>query len=398
MNKTISQTTKDQAARLRTFLASRNVVLSSTQALEGISHAIYGRPWNVVQAMDSKNNADEFSGRKAKSEVSAVTFFYQTTQGETKTLPMVARRIEDGVLVSEDISLRLHQSSDAELLSLMQTPREDMWLQLAGRRDAHPSEGRGKLVLSGSDYYDSFSIWLAAFRPHLLLDYLAYRLFCGPKSLFPSLFEMGIVQRDSGDWYLHIPYDTRSRQGFNLTGWREVAFDSLEEAEWAFAVVLLGGLDSSNKRRDWLEDLATLHVVKGSGVVEEHFEEKRIPGRHCDKTGAPLVRHLGQGPLSQSELRRITDDCKHYVHIVLQVSMDQLFQGLDIFCDHLSELVTNSVADLEDIGYEAAPVELCLPQPAQNHVWLQVIANWAPPECLTDEDDSDVSEDDAAVA
>ena len=398
MNKTITQTTKDQAARLRTFLASRNVVLSSTQALEGISHAIHGRPWNVVQAMDHKDNAVESSERKTPSNLSAVTFFYQTTQGDTKALPMVAKRVEDGVIVSEDISLRLHQASDAQLLSLMQTPREDMWLQLAGRREAHPSEGRGNLVLSGSDHFDSFSIWLAAFRPHLLLDYLAYRLFCGPKSLFPSLFEMGIAQGDSGHWHLQIPDDTRSRQGFNLTEWQKMSFDSLEDAEWAFAVILLGGLDSSNKRRDWLEDLATLQVVKGSGFVEEHLEEKRVPGRHCDKTGAPLVRHPGQGPLSQGELRRITDDCTHYVDIVLQVDMDQLLQGMEHFCDHLSELVTDSVADLEDIGYEAAPVELGLPQPAQNHVWLQVIANWAPAEALTDEDDFDASEDEAAVA
>jgi len=391
MQKTLTQSVKDQAARLREYLNKHDVPLSSSLALESVCRAVYNRPWNVVQAMEprSKTSAAE------APELSAVCFQYTGARGK-EALAMVARRwdVTTQTIESVNINQVLHQSSDEEILALFQTPRQEPWLHLTGRRWAHPSEGSGALVFSGTEERDDFAIWVAAFRPHLLLSYLSYRYIAGPKELLKQFTGVYVVEIAGGEegWQVTSPRDTSSlTPGVDLRALSRRAFDSQALAEEALCRALLGGLTSSASKARWIrEDLATLDVVFGSGVAEEVPTLTKVQGRQCAETGAPLVLRDAK-PLSADELARITDNGAHYVDIVLQVDMNELLHGLDSFCDHLSERVTGSTADLEDIGYEAAPADLELPKPSQNHIWLQVIASWVPMEANGEDADEDTT-------
>lgn len=384
MKKTLSQNIKDQADRLRKFLATRDVSLSSSLALEGISRAVHGRPWNVVQALEPRR----LSKQGVEAEVLTGAYFtYKKVDGTTAPLALVAHRQEStgAGVVAENINRALHELSDKEVLALFESPRNNPWLLLTGRRPAHPSEGAGALVLSGSDDLDAFAIWIAAFRPHLLLDYLSYRFYMGPKTMFKDYMGMGVAQDNTGDWRVVLPdTEVASITGADLQALGAELFADQQSAELALARALLGGMTSKNKK-PWLrEDLATLAVIPGSGAADLVYAKQSVRGRHCTKTGSTLLLKQGE-VLSTARLLDITDKGKHYVDVVLQVCMDELLQGLDLFCDRLSELVVGNIVDLEDIGYEAAPVDMELPQPNANHIWLRVIGGWNP----VDQDDFD---------
>lgn len=392
MKKTPTQVIKDQAARLRKYLDKHDIVLSSTLALESVCRAVHDRPWNVVQALEPRQN----KVAPTAAPVTAVYFGYRTQHG-TRPLAMIAHRwiaASQGV-ESININQALHQSTDAEILALFETPRQDPWLHLSGRRAAHPSEGEGALVFSGTEDRDDFAVWIAAFRPHLLLSYLAYRYLAGPKELFQTLTGVHVEPIPGGaeGWQVSIPADTKSLSGMDLRALTQKGFSSKESAELALAQALLGGFKSSVNKARWIrEDLATLEVEFGSGTAQEVTAKAVVAGRHSEAgDGAPLV--LTGGPLSAAQLRAITDNGKHYVDIVTQVALEELYSGMDYFGDHLSELVTGSIADLEDLSFKAAPTELNLPDPAKGSVWLQIFGGWVP----MDQDDEDQDQDKTAV-
>lgn len=389
MKKTPSQVIKDQAARLRKYLDKHGIVLSSTLALESVCRAVHDRPWNVVQALEPRQD----KATLASAPVTAVYFEYRTTQG-VKPLALIAHRwiaASQGV-ESVSINQALHQSTDSEILALFETPRQEPWLHLTGRRPAHPSEGEGALVLSGTEARDDFAIWIAAFRPHLLLSYLAYRYLAGPKELFQTLTGVHVEPLPGGEggWQVSIPADTKSLTGMDLQALTQKGFPSRGDAEIALAKALLGGFKSSESKARWIrEDLATLEVELGSGTAQEARAKTVVAGRHSKEDGAPLV--LTEGPLSAAQLRVITDNGNHYVNIVTQVALSELYGGMDYFGDHLSELVTGSIVDLEDLSFKAAPTELNLPTPAYGSVWLQIVGGWVPMDQDADEDQDETS-------
>lgn len=389
MKKTPSQVIKDQAARLRKYLDKHGIVLSSTLALESVSRAVHDRPWNVAKALEPRQD----KATLASAPVIAVHFEYRTKQG-VQPLALIANRwiaASQGV-ESVNINQALHQSTDSEILALFETPRQEPWLHLSGRRAAHPSEGEGALVLSGTEDRDDFAIWIAAFRPHLLLSYLAYRYLAGPKDLFQNLtgVHVGPIPGGEGGWQVSIPADTKSLTGMDLQALTKKGFSSKGDAELALAQALLGGFKSSVNKARWIrEDLATLEVELGSGTAQEVTAKAVVAGRLSEEDGAPLV--LTGGPLPTAQLRAITDNGKHYVNIVAQVALAELYGGMDYFGDHLSELVTGSIVDLEDLSFKAAPTELNLPAPANGSVWLQIVGGWVPMDQDADEEQDETS-------
>lgn len=383
------QKTKDQAGRLQAYLTTQGVPLTRAQSLEGISRAIHGKPWNVVRA--GLQNATPASADLPidTSSLDSVFFTYRCTDGTQAPLALIASCTDGGGVTTRNVNKEIHLSSDTDLLALMQNAFEQRWLHLPGRREAHPSEAKGRWVLDTREERDSFALYIAAFRPHLLLTYLAFRFVAHTPETLKELLGVCVekIAQGSGGWQVCLPTDASSVSGrVDLQKLRAQTHASQEAAELALCQALLAGIVLPSSSVRWLrEDLATLNVVAGSGEAEEVSACVPVAGRHDHQTPAPLVLALGQGPLPRERLKAITNDSQHYLDVVLQVEMDMLLDGLDAFLDTLSERITGSTADLEDIGYEAAPMELELDQPQQNHIWLRIVGNWQP----MDNDDED---------
>lgn len=373
-----TQKVKDQAARLAQYLNTQGVALSRQQSLEGVCRAVHGRPWNVVKtlATPSKGRA---TSEASLPELKAVYFTYLKTSDATNRcgLAVLAQRWHEASNMSEtvNINVQLHQMTDAEVLCLFQTQGTTAWLKLPGRREAHPREAEGELMHTSCEAVDSFAQWLAAFRPHLLLDYLAYRFFAGPKALLEGLNGL-LVEEQDGAWFVRIPEDTHSRTGMDLALLRGQPFDTQVQAEQALSRAILGGLASSHPARQIREDLQTLAIEFGSGVADEHFAQPVVAGRKDVVTGAPLVLKNGDPALTRQQLKSITEGGKYYVDVVMLMSISKLMEGIETCDDYVAERITGSVAELPDILFEAAPLELNLPAPQSDNIWMRVVADW----------------------
>lgn len=387
MSKTIfsPQTVKTQATRLAQYLTSRGVKVSRQQAIEGVCRAVYGRPWNVVKEV-AVPPASAPEGAAASPELKAVYFSFKTHADSARRVPLavLAQRWHEASGCSETVSLNvmLHQLSDTAVLELIYN-QEDAALKLPGRRTAAPQEAEGGLMHTSCEATDTFAQWLAAFRPHLLLDYLSYRWIGSTKDVFFEATGLGVYERDGG-WFVQIPEDTRSRRRLALPHFCAIKRASRIEAEKALCYAVLSGLESDNLARSIKEDGATAGIVFGSGLSEECFASAAIAGRKDLVTGAPLVLIAGAPALTYQELKHITEDGKYYLDVVLLMSISHLMEGIESADDRVAERITGSVADLQDISFESASPELGLPHPQGDNIWMRVVADWCPSE--VDED------------
>ncbi len=162
----------------------------------------------------------------------------------------------------------------------------------------------------------------------------------------------------------------------------------------------LAGVNRKVTRTQALEALA--HTLHGkpwntvSALLGAHAqgESARIEGRHDEATGAPLLMAETDPPLEFKRLKAITDDGRYYVDIVVPVSVWKLAEyGLDWLNDHVSERITGSVADLEDLDYRRfhpeAPEALSADEAT---LFIRVAARWEP----MDPAEEDKPEDGAA--
>lgn len=111
----------------------------------------------------------------------------------------------------------------------------------------------------------------------------------------------------------------------------------------------------------------------------------KVAGRADAETGVPLVLLPGAASPAPQQLRDITQEGRYYVDVVLQVDFSDLMQGIEAADDVVAERITGSVADLQDISFEAPPKELDLPQPDSGHFWMRVVADWDPQDGYDDE-------------
>lgn len=382
-----TQDVKNQATRLEQYLTTRGVNVSRQQALEGVCRAVHGRPWNVVRTL-ATDHAQAPAASDARPALKAVYFTYEAHAGSgvRKPLAVLAQRWhqESGCSETVNINVQLHQMTDDEVLDLFKTQGTTAWLKLPGRREAHPREAEGKLMLTSSEAQDSFAQWIAAFRPHLLWDYLCYRFYAGPKSMAVGLLGLTVQKEKPDSWFVQMAAKVRSHSP--TVDVREICrkqHPSQAAAEMALSQVVLSGVDLG-AAMSICKDEATLDVVMGSGQAEEYFAEVVVPGRKDQVTGAPLVLEAGMSALTSKELKHITEDGKYYLDVVMLMSISQLMEGIESADDRVAERITGSVADLQDIAFEAAPVDLDLPQPPSDNIWMRVVADWSPAEYEAD--------------
>lgn len=114
--------------------------------------------------------------------------------------------------------------------------------------------------------------------------------------------------------------------------------------------------------------------------------EQKVLGRQCDQTGAMLALSARQAPLGFKALSDITEGGRHYLDVAVPVEIWRLAEnGIEGLNDFVSEAITGSVADLEDIHYQR-----CAPANADElaadpaYVFIRVVAQWCPQE---DEDE-----------
>ncbi len=138
-------------------------------------------------------------------------------------------------------------------------------------------------------------------------------------------------------------------------------------------------------RSQALEGISRAVHGKPWNVVQAHCMPgaSRVQGRADAETGCPLVLAPGADRPSSQQLREITDEGRYHVDVILQIEFSDLMQGIEVADDVVAERITGSVADLQDISFEAPPKEVDLPQPAAGHFWMRVVADWDPSD-LTD--------------
>lgn len=382
-----TQDVKNQATRLEQYLNTRGVNVSRQQALEGVCRAVHGRPWNVVRTQ-ATDHVEAPAGSDSKPALNAVYFTYEThtEPGVRKPLAVLAQRWhqESGCSETVNINVRLHQMTDDEVLDLFKTQGTTAWLKLPGRREAHPREAEGQLMLTSCEAQDPFAQWIAAFRPHLLWDYLCYRFYAGPKSMAVGLLGLTVQKERPDSWFVQMAAKVRSHSP--TVDVREICrkqHPSQAAAEMALSHVVLSGVDLGAGMHICKDD-ATLEVAMGSGQAEEYFAEVVVPGRSDQVTGAPLVLEAGAPALTAEQLTAITAGGKYHLDIVFAISLSKLMEGVDICDSYVSKRITESEHGLEDILFEAAPVELGLPQPQSDNIWMRVVADWAPAEYEAD--------------
>ncbi len=115
----------------------------------------------------------------------------------------------------------------------------------------------------------------------------------------------------------------------------------------------------------------------------------RIEGRHDEATGAPLLLAETAPPLDFKQLKAITEDGLYYVDVVVPVSVWKLAEyGLDWLNDHVSERITGSIADLEDLDYRRFVPESAETLSADDAaLFIRVTARWEPMDPPEDEDE-----------
>lgn len=145
----------------------------------------------------------------------------------------------------------------------------------------------------------------------------------------------------------------------------------------------LESLSRKVTRVESLEALSRATFDRPWNTVKQMLDEPeskntRVPGRADPATGEPLVLGVGKEPLSEKQLRSITEEGKHYVDAVVCVSLwDIAHNDIDWLNDHVSELITGSIVGLEDISYSRFSPE----SPAEHAVdettlFLRVVACW----------------------
>jgi hypothetical protein len=146
-----------------------------------------------------------------------------------------------------------------------------------------------------------------------------------------------------------------------------------------------------------LELVARIEGVKSWNVLTKHLAPDTESGMYegvnpvggpegptPPDSGAdslPLMWVCEDRPLSEAELQAHTDNGERYVKVVLAVNWDLLgdIEGLN---DEVSERITGSSCDLEDIGYQNHfPTDKERQQfgePDPRTVWIEVNAGWSP--------------------
>lgn len=138
-----------------------------------------------------------------------------------------------------------------------------------------------------------------------------------------------------------------------------------------------------------------------SALLGAHAQDtpSRIEGRHDEATGAPLLLAETAPPLEFKQLKHITDDGRFYVDVVVPVSVWKLAEyGLDWLNDHVSERITGSIADLEDLDYRRFTPQDAAPLSADEaSLFIRVTARWEPMDPPEDEDDEGAKENPSAA-
>ena len=146
--------------------------------------------------------------------------------------------------------------------------------------------------------------------------------------------------------------------------------------EYAFEI--LTGLTNRNIVHYSFDELVN---PEGEPLAEANGDKPEDCGIPAADAGRPLM-WLGQDrPLTKDELDQHTKMGEYYVHVVVDVDWD-LLGDTDALNDEVSERITGSSGDLQDIRYENYfPTDAERQQygnPGKREVWIHVHAAWDP--------------------
>lgn len=133
----------------------------------------------------------------------------------------------------------------------------------------------------------------------------------------------------------------------------------------------LDGLAASQGHRNWHVLSAALKQADGASTL--------VAGRADDETGCVLVLADSAPPLTEAQLRAITNDTDFYVDVAVPVNIWEIAnQGdIDWLNDHVSERITGSIVGLEDIHYARyQPPNADEAAPERSQVFIRVTARW----------------------
>lgn len=85
-------------------------------------------------------------------------------------------------------------------------------------------------------------------------------------------------------------------------------------------------------------------------------------------------------PLTNKQLRAITSDGEFFLQVAVPVSFEDLLGGdIDALNDQVSEAITGSAVDLQDLSFERyVPSNESDLHDVKQGVYVLVVADWAP--------------------
>lgn len=363
------QSLKDQAGRLSTYLSAQGLSLSRTQSLEAMSRAVHAKPWNTVRAgLKSK----EVAPAAKPGHKRYVQFSCAAHNGARQPLSVTANLTFGSLVMSVNLNTVLDEMPDDLVLALIEG-EAGRWPEIY-RRIESQSDGLFKgqtaeatQLAFATTFGDGMGLWVKAFRPHLLWAYMASKE-----------FESLAQARSLHQCYVDEDPDQPGLWVYVMNGEGcDYSFDSRLQAELALCDKLSQRCHELKHAQDW-EHLLTVRA--GSGRCEDlpaAGSPLRVAGRLDEDTGELL--YLEKGPLSTRELQRITDFGRYSLDIAVPVDVWELAsQDLEWLNDQVSEHITGSICDLEDLAYRRADTCVQTEASPPQQVWIRVSAQWTP--------------------
>ncbi len=363
------QAHKNQAERLAQYLETIGRSVTRTQSLEALSRALHGKPWNTARA-ELKTPATP-AVEPGSSGPRETYLHYADLSGQPVMFSVVGEFRRGSLSMSSNLNAGLFTLSDEQLVSAFEDDAAGWPTVYAALEAVHGPFYRGG---SASDtrlsfattFGDGFGTWLKAFRPQLYWCYLACRLFGSLEAASSTEFGRCEVAQDV------------DQPGLWVYFFAGEGCDSSYDSELDAQLALCARVERDAALCARFEPLHKLAEVRaGSGMVERGGITPVFAGRHDASTGRTLFL---RGPaLDARQLDLITNEGEFSIDIAVPVSIwDMASNDVDWLNDHVSELITGSICDLESLDFTRGVPGEQEPELAPTEVWVRVVAHWAP--------------------
>ncbi len=361
----LQQRVKEQAGRLVDYLGTQGIQLSRTQSIEAIARSVHGKPWNTVKTLQA-----EAQPASRPDGSAAVYLSCQTLDGQRVPVSVVANLEYGSLVMSVNLNAVLQALPD-NLVEALVLGDEARWPELYRAIEAHSGglfngqTAKATRLSFSTTFGDGLATWLKAFRPHLLWGYVALKAYGG------------IDQAEKRGTYVAEDSDQPGLWLYKKEGEGcDVSYSSRLQAELALIECLASGHGDYEGAATWAE-LATVQAASGEAETNPSAIQMQVAGRSDERTGRTLF--LTEGPLSANELARITEDGRYAVDVAVALGIWELVgNDLEWLNDEVSERITGSMCDLQDLSFARAEPNSSVPALPAEQIWLRVCAQWSP--------------------